>query len=514
MPRERTPMQLHREIIRLAFQLQLSANEIHRATKLSRGAVQTCIKKANAVGLTWPLPDNLTDQALEEILYPRARKTTGKYALPDFEKIQSELRRKGVTLALLWDEYREEHPNDFYCYAHYAKLYNRWLGKKDFVMRQSHTPGEKLFVDFAGQTIPLICRETGEITQAQIFVATLGASNYTYAEGCLSQDLRNWLNLHIHAFRFFGGTPKLLVPDNLKSAVTEARRFDPTVNKSYQRLAKHYDCGIVPARPYKPRDKAKVEKGVQTVEQWILARLRNHTFFSIHDLNQAIDSLLKDLNDEPFQKMSGCRRSRFEEIEKNELKELPNKHFELEDWTSAKKVPRDYHVMVDEHYYSVPYSLVSERVDVRLTDTIIEIFHQNTRVASHLRSWASGEKTTSEEHMTPSHSAYHGMSAEKFLAWAREIGPATEQIIAIILASKPFPQLCFDQCFGVLGAQVKQHGRARVELACAHALTIGNPSYRLIKLLVQHDLENAPQLISHDLTGICHPNIRGPEHFT
>lgn len=507
-------MQAHREIIRLAFLLKLSANEIHRATKVSRGSVQTCIKRAVALNLSWPLPEDLDDNALEKLLYPPAKKTFDRYALPDFPKIQSELSRKGVTLSLLWEEYKEEHPNDFYCYAHFSKLYRRWIGKKDVVMRQSHCAGEKLFVDFAGQTVPVVSRETGEVTYAQIFVATFGASNFTYAEACESQDLRNWLGVHVRAFRFFGGVPRLLVPDNLKSAVTEARRFDPLINRSYRRLAEHYGCGVLPARPYRPRDKGKVEKGVQTVEQWILARLRNVTFFSIHELNKAIQILLVELNDEPFQKMPGCRRSRFEETDQPALQPLPQQSFEFEEWILSVKVPKDYHVRANEHHYSVPYGLVSERVDIRVTDSVVEVFHQNKRAASHIRSWASGDKTTREEHMTPSHAAYQGMSVEKFLRWARQIGPSAEQVIVAVLASKPYPQLSYDQCFGILSSQVKQHGDDKVENACKHALSLGNPSYRLIKMLLQYGLENLPEQLSLDLTGITHPNIRGPEHFT
>jgi transposase len=507
-------MQTHREIMRLAFHLKLSANEIHRTTNVSRGTVQSCIKRATTLNLSWPLPDELDDKSLEQLLYPPPKKAFDRYAKPDFEKIQSELTRKGVTLFLLWQEYKEEHPTDFYCYAHFAKLYRRWLSKKDVVMRQSHSPGEKLFVDFAGHTIPIISRETGEVTQAQIFVATFGASNFTYAEPCPSQDLRSWLGAHVRAFRFFGGTPKLLVPDNLKSAVTEAMRFDPKLNRSYRRLAEHYGCGILPARPYRPRDKGKVEKAVQTVEQWILARLRDVQFFSIHELNNAIQSLLSELNDQPFQQLPGCRKTRFEEIDQPALQPLPNEQFEFEDWILSVKVPKDYHVRSDEHYYSVPYRLVGERVDIRATDSTVEVFHQNARVASHIRSWASGEKTTADEHMTPSHSAYHGMSVEKFISWANLIGPATAQTIALILASKSYPQLSYNQCFGILSSQVKQYGDAKVELACKHALSLANPTYRLVKLLLQQGIENLPDQLSIDLTGICHSNIRGPEHFS
>ena len=378
MPRERTSMQSLREILRLALHLQLSANAIHKATQVSRGTIQACIQKARRANLTWPLPDELDDTALESLLYsPQSKRTTR--CLPDCEQIHTELSKKGVTLMLLWEEYAQRYPDNCYSYWHYARLYRQWRGKQDVVMRQSHIAGEKLFVDFAGPGVPIICRETGEVTLAQIFVATFGASNFTYALACPAQDLRSWLTAHIRAFRFFGGVPKFLVLDNLKSAVIEARRYDRLLNKSYSRLAEHYGCGVLPARPYRPKDKAKVEKGVQLVEQRILARLRNVTFFSIDDLNREIEVLLNELNEEPFQKMTGCRKSRFEEIDKPALRPLPNEPFEFEQWSLSVRVPKDYHIEVDGHYYSVPYRLVGERVDVRYTDTTIEVLHNHVR---------------------------------------------------------------------------------------------------------------------------------------
>lgn len=380
-------------------------------------------------------------------------------------------------------------------------------------MRQSHAAGEKLFVDFAGPGIPVVNRETGEVTMAQIFVATFGASNFTFAMACPGQDLRSWLTAHIAAFRFFGGAPKFLVPDNLKSAVTEAHRHNPLLNKSYSRLAEHYGCGILPARPYRPRDKAKVEKGVQVVEQRILARLRNVTFFSIHDLNQEIDILLRGLNEEPFQKMSGCRKERFDEIDKPALRTLPAEPFEFEQWSLSVKVPKDYHVEVDRHYYSVPYRLVGERVDVRFTDYTLEVLHNGLRAASHIRSWATGEKTSLVEHMPPAHAAYHGISAQKFLEWAQEVGPATVQVVKAILASKPYPQLCFDQCFGILRSLLKKYGSASLEVACKYAIGIGCPTYKLVKSILEQGVENLPEQLSLELAGITHCNIRGPEHF-
>lgn len=513
MPRKRTSMSSIREILRLAFHLELSANAIHQATQLSRGTVQECIKKARQANLSWPLPDELDDAALERLLHPPVQKRAACYKELDCEHIHKELCKKGVTLQLLWHEYTKNNPGNSCSYWHYTRIYRRWRERQDLVMRQTHVAGEKLFVDFAGPGVPVVDRETGEVTEAQIFVATFGASNFTFALACPSQDLRSWLAAHVQAFRFFGGAPKFLVPDNLKSAVIDARRYDPLLNKSYSRLAEHYSCGVTPARPYRPRDKAKVEKGVQVVEQRILACLRNVTFFSIDDLNREIQPLLDQLNDEPFQKMSGCRRSRFDEIDKPALRPLPAKPFEFEQWSLSVRVPKDYHIEVDGHYYSVPYRFVGERVDVRITDSTVEVLHNNIRIASHMRSWASGQKTSPVEHMPPAHAAYHGISSEKFLEWAADVGPATVKVTAALLASKPYPQLSFDQCFGLLRSQLKKHGSSSLEAACKYALSIGCPSYKVVKSLLEHGVENLPEQLSLELANIDHSNIRGPEHF-
>lgn len=513
MPRKRTSMSSVREVLRLALHLELSANAISQATGISRGKIQDCLRRARDSNLTWPLPDELDDPALERMLHPKVPRQDGRFAPVDCQHIHKELCRKGVTLQLLWREYALNNPENHYSYWHYTRIYKRWRGTQDVVMRQSHVAGEKLFVDFAGPSVPVVDRETGEVTDAQIFVATLGASNYTFVVACPGQDLRSWLDAHVQAFRFFGGVTKFLVPDNLKSAVIEASRFDPLLNKSYSRLAEHYGCGVMPARPYRPRDKAKVEKGVQVVEQQILARLRNVTFFSIDDLNREIKSLVQEMNEAPFQKTPGSRSSLFEEIDRPALRPLPAQAFEFEQWTLAVRIPKDYHIEVDGHYYSVPFQFVGERVDVRITDHTIEVVHGNLRIASHIRSWAAGKKTSLVEHMPATHAAYHGMTPEIFLEQAHAVGPATVNVIRTVLSSKPYPQLSFDQCFGILRTQLKKHGARSLEIACQYSIVIGCPSYKVVKSLLEHGVDKLPEQLGLDLAGIQHPNIRGPEHF-
>ncbi len=380
-------------------------------------------------------------------------------------------------------------------------------------MRQEHRAGEKLFVDFAGPRVPITCRFTGELRYAAVFVAVLGASNYCYAEACESEGLRDWLAAHVRTLRFLGGCPKFVVPDNLKSAVTKAARFEPQLNKSYLRLAEHYDFGILPARPGKPKDKAKVEKGVQLVEQRILAPIRDRTFFTLDELNQEILQRVAELNNEPFQKLSGCRRSWFETVDAPALKPLPRADFGYEEWDLSVKIPKDYHIAVQKHFYSVPYRLVGELVDVRLTETTIEVFYRNARIASHIRNWAEGRKTTAEEHMPAAHAAYQGMSAEKFLQWADNIGPATAAVITQILKSKPHPQLCFDQCWGILRGLHGKHGAAALEEACHHALSLNSPAYQVVKTILEQGVDRLPKQLSVELPKVSHPNIRGPNQF-
>jgi len=499
-----------REILRLSIQLQLSANEISTAVGLSRGKVQDVIRRARATDTTWPLPED--DGALQEKLYPRTKVLDDEPPLPKWETVDAQLRKKGVTLQLLWQEYLRENPRG-YSYSQYCRRYRVWAAQRDLVMRQEHRAGEKLFVDFTGPTVPVVCRFTGEIRPASVFVAVFGASNYCYVEAIESEGLRDWLAVHVRALRFFGGSPRYLVPDNLKSAVIKATRFEPQLNKSYQRMAEHYGFGILPARPYRPKDKAKVEKGVQVVEQRILAPMRNMTFFSIDDLNKEISKRVADLNNEPFQKLSGTRRSWFESVDAPALQPLPRADFSFEEWDLSLRVPKDYHISVGKHYYSVPYRLVSELVDVRVTDAIVEIFHRNSRVASHIRNWSEGQKTTLEEHMPAAHAAYQGMSPEKFISWAEKIGPSTLGIINEILKSKPQPQLCFDQCWGILRALTGKFGNEAVEKACHHALSLSSPGYRVVKTILDKGVDKLPTQLPIDLPKVSHPNIRGPNQF-
>lgn len=516
MTRPRTAMKDNREILRLSLVLRLSANEIHRVAGVSRGTVQGLVRRAQELNLDWASIKELTEEELAQLLdlSPQAEESPGKYSEPDWEALDIQLRRKHVTVKQLWREEANKHPEGFYSYQQFCRLHERWSGRRDLVMLQGHKAGQNLFVDYAGDTIRIVNREDGDVTPAQIFVAVMGASNYCYVEASKSQDLRSWIGAHVRALAFFQGAPVFLIPDNLKSAVTQAERFDPLLNRTYRRFAEHYGCTVRPARKYHPRDKAKVEKGVQVVEHRILAALRDREFFSLEQLNTTIQQLLEEINNEPFQKLSGCRSTWFETVDLPALSPLPPTPFEFEEWVVDSRVPNHYHVTVDKHRYSVPYHLVGEYVDIRSTDNVIEVFSRGVRVASHARSGAEGEKTSREEHMPPPHAEYYGATPDKFLTEARLIGPATTQVITAVLASKPYPQLSFDHCYGILRYLKNKHGPEKLEAACEYAIKLGSPAYRVVKEVLLAGLDNLPvQLTLKTVRVLSHANIRGPEHF-
>ncbi len=512
-PRERTEMQALREVIRLAFELKMSSNEIHRSTGISRGVIQACIKAAKETQVSWAMASEMDDTTLESYLYPEKHNQEPKLQEPDWEWVSKELKRPGVNRRLLWKEYVGKSAQGKYSYSQFNRLLKDWKRQQEISMRQEHKAGDKLFVDYAGHTVPVVVdRMSGEVQMAQIFVAVLGASNYSYVEAAWSQNLPSWISAHVRAFEYFNGSPACLVPDNLRSAVTESEPFDPLLNRTYRRLAQHYNCSIRPARKRRPKDKAKVEKGVQHAETWILARLRNYTFFSLSQLNEAIQQLLVELNDEPFQKMSGTRTSLFSEIDQPAMQPLPRTRFEMEEWLTDVKVNKDYHVTVEGHHYSVPYYLRGELVDVRFTNEVVEIIHKNKREASHLRNNIEQGKSTLDEHLAPQHAIYAGMTTEGFLKRAREVGSFTTQAISSIIRAHPYPQLAMDKCFGILYSLRKKYGDAKLETAAEYAIRAGCPTYRMIKSVLKIEGDLPKQLTVPTIDS--HQNIRGPQEFS
>ena len=511
MAQERLSMRKINEVLRLKWECGLSNRAIARSCSISHSTVSEYVRRAQAVGLTWPLPETLDEDALFQLLFPTTLRSTSRVIpVPDWSQIHAELRRKGVTLRLLWIEYREATP-DGYGYSQFCALYRQWAKRLKPSMRLSHKAGEKLFVDYAGQTIPVVDPHTGEIQQAQIFVATLGASNYTYAEAQRSQDLPNWIGAHVRAFSFLGGVPEIVVPDNLKAGVKHPCRYEPEINPTYQDLAQHYGTAVIPTRVRKPKDKAKVEVAVQVVERWILARLRNRTFFSLAELNQDIWELLEELNHRPMRHLGRSRRDLFQTLDQPVLKSLPETPYEFAVWKKAR-VNIDYHIEFDKHYYSVPYALIHQEVYVRATERTIEISFKNRCVACHPRSNAHGRHTTISEHMPIAHQKYAEWSPERLLGWAHTMGPYTAQLVETLFDSRKHPEQAYRSCLGIFRLG-DRYGKERLEAACRRAWPAGIRSYKGIKSILDAKLDQieADQTITATLPS--HANIRGQAYF-
>jgi transposase len=420
-------------------------------------------------------------------------------------------RHKHVTLQLLWEEYRQTVP-DGYRYSRFCELYRRWRKRQEVVMRQQHRAGEKLFVDFAGDTVPVYSNGDGEARQASIFVAVLGASSYTYAEATWSQGLEDWMAAHVRAFEFYGGVPEIVVPDNTRAAVNKSCRYDPDLNRTYQDLATHYGVAVVPARPAKPRDKAKVEAGVLLVERWILAALRHRKFHSLAELNEAMSELLVRLNERRFRKREGSRRTLFESVDQAALRALPSQRYEFGQWRTAR-VNIDYHVEYDRHYYSVPYALTGEAVELRVTAATVEVFHHGDRVASHVRSSTAYQATTVDSHRPKAHQRHLEWTPSRLIEWARTVGPSTAGLFDRIMAAKPHPEMGFRSCLGILRLG-NVYSPERMEAAARRALEGNACSYQSIKSMLRRGLDQVKQEPpSASGPPTQHPNIRGPEYF-
>jgi transposase len=502
-----------REVLRLKQITGSSARQIAKSCNIARSTVQDYLKRAKEAGLTWQKARNLDDIALEHMLYPKSEASSDSRApMPAMDYLHRELRRKGVTLQLLWYEYKQHHP-DGYQYSFFCERYRNWAKKLDRPLRQKHRAGEKMFVDFAGQTRDIVTPATGEITKAHIFVAVMGASNYTYAEAVPSEDLPSWINAHIHAFEFFGAVPQIIVPDNLKSGVTHPCRYEPDINPTYQDLADHYQAAVIPARPGKARDKAKAENAVLQAERWILAPLRNHTFFSLAQFNEALEKQLQQINTRPFQMLETNRRDLFQSIDKPAMKPLPVRPFEYSEWKKAR-VNIDYHVVVDRHYYSVPHQFVREQVDVRLTATSVEILFKKRRVASHKRSYVPGGFTTLKEHMPKTHQRYLEWSPSRIIRWAGKNGHNTEKLVSRILESRLHPEQGFRSALGIMRL-CNRYTPERVDKACQRALAIDSCSYKSVQSILKNGLDRQPLLFDKDenTQPPTHPNIRGTGYY-
>ena len=514
MPRPRLAMRKVRDILRLALGQGLSRRQVGQALGIPFTTVADHLRRAADAGLGWPLPEGMDDAALEAALFAKApTPPAATRPVPDWRQVHTELRRPGVTLMLLWLEHREAHP-DGYSYSQFCHHYRSFQATIDVVMRQEHRAGHKLFVDFPGHHLPIYDRRTGEMAlEAELFVAVLGASNYIHAEAVASQELSHWVMAHVHTFEALGCVPQIVVCDNLRSGVKSAHRYEPEINATYSEMAEHYGVAIIPARSGKPRDKAKVEAGVLLAERWILARLRNRRFYSLAEANAAVRELVVWLNDRPFKKMPGSRRELFETLERPVMRALPPAPYEFATWRLGLKVNIDYHIDADGHYYSVPYQLVGQRVDVRSTATVVEVFHKARRVASHLRSYQKGRHTTDPAHMPDSHRRHAEWTPSRIITWAGRTGPSTAALCQAILEARPHPEQGYRSCLGIIRL-ADRYSTVRLEAAAARALAARALSYRSVESILRHGLDSQPLGDARPLRSHRHhPNLRGPTYY-
>ena len=503
-----------REVLRLRFGLHLGQDQIARSCSIGQATVHRYLERAGAAGLEWPLPDEYDDRRLNELLFP----TRPEYPEPaprraiDFGAIRRQLQtNKHVTLQLLWEEYRESQP-DGYGYSRFCELYQRWSRTQDVVLRQEHKAGEKMFVDWAGPTVPIHGVGAGETRAASLFVAVLGASTYTFARAALGQHLANWIECHIEAFEYFQGVPKLIVPDNPRTGVDRACRYEPDLNRTYHEMSAHYGAAIMPARPYKPRDKAKVENAVLIAERWVLAALRHHKFFSLAELNDAIATLLERLNHRPFRKREGTRASLFEILDRPALQALPASRYVMAEWKTVR-ASIDYHVEIDRHYYSVPYQLAGQQLEARFTAATVEIFHAGKRVASHARSSSPYRHTTVKEHMPKSHQAHLEWTPSRLIHWAETVGEATAMVVRTVLEKKPHPEMGYRACMGIMSLG-RAYSHARLEAASRRALELGACSYQSLKSILKRSLDRQTSLpMEPERSGPRHENVRGAHYY-
>jgi transposase len=513
MANTRLSMRKIKEVLRLSFQCGLSARQVALSTNISRSTVKDYLVRAERAGIGWPLAESLTDEQIEQRLFPAKVLDGGTpKPLPDFEYIYHELKahtKFNLTLDLLWQEYREQHPEG-YQYSQFCELYRRYRGKLDYCMRQDHRGGEKLFVDY-GEGLSLV-DPTGEPISTQLFVAVWGASNYTYAEATLSQQLPDWIGSHVRAFSYFGCVPKIVVPDCLKSAVTQACRYEPELNPTYAEMASHYGICVLPARPARPRDKAKVETGVLIAKRWILAALRHRSFYSLAELNSAIQKLLEQLNSRALHKVKKSRRELFALFDQPNALSLPERLYEYAEWKMAT-VNIDYHIEIDKHYYSVPFRLLREKVHVRLTAHTVEAFQKGERVATHVRSFIPHQHSTLKEHMPLAHQNYLEWTPSRIIRWAQKIGPQTAMLIQKIIETRAHPEQAYRSCLGILRLE-KHYSKERLENACLRALKFGALSFKALRKILSSGLDRLEEKSQNSPAALpAHDNIRGGHYY-
>lgn len=507
--KRRFVVEIVKETLRLKFLLKKTNREIGRILGISKSTVATYVSRAKGSSLTsFEQIKSMKDEEIKKLIFPSKTDST---SIPlNFEFFHKELLRPYVTLQLLWTEEFSKNPN-FISYSRFCFLYKQWRKESNISMRQCHKAGEKLFIDYAGTTVPITDKKTGEIKQAQLYLASLGASSYTYAEVTWSQGTKDFISSNINSFEFFGGIPNQLIPDNLKSGVTAASPYEPVINRTYRELAKHYGTAVIPARVRKPKDKAIVEGAVLIASRWILAALRNRTFFSIDEANEAIWELLEQMNSKSFQKRDGSRESVFSEIEKKELKPLPNTRFIIAEW-KKRRANIDYHVEIEKCYYSIPYQLRGKIFDSRYTSQTVELFLDGKRITSHKRLHKKGSHSTHKEHMPKSHTLNLDWPPSRIISWARSIGGCTALMVTRIMEQREHPEQGYKACLGIISLE-KKYSKERLENACKRSLKFGGISYKSVSSILKKELDFQEVLPVEDSSEIEHENIRGRDYY-
>jgi transposase len=501
-----------RDVLRLRHEQGLSIRKVAQSCNISRPTVTEYLEQAERNGIEWFRDKELSESDLEKKLWGAMMPGLGK-AMPDWRYVHEEMKKAHVTMSLLWQEYKEANPAG-YQQSQFGELYRQFRRTLNVSMRQEHRAGEKLFVDYT-DGIKVIDRSTGEEILTQLFVSVWGASNCTYAEASLTQNKRDWIMSHVRALEYYGCVPKMIILDNLKSGVTKACRYEPELNASYLDLARHYGFCAIAARPYRPKDKAKVEAGVLVAQRWILASLRNRRFYSLSELNAAIRELLEKLNNRMMQKLKKSRKELFESLDRPAASALMVARYEYAEWKKAR-VNIDYHVEVDHHYYSVPYQLVRQEIEVRVTDTVVEMFYKGVRQASHVRSPERNRSTTNGEHMPESHRKHMEWNPSRILSWAEKVGPCTKEFLRNILEGRKYPELGYRSCLGILRLS-KHYAPERLENACKRGLYYRTHTFHNIKSILENGMDKQQDLIDRTQTKAVvspvHENIRGLDYY-
>ena len=509
MSKERLTMRKIKEVLRLIYENKISQSKTSIACNITRSTVQEYIMRFNASELKWPVGENITDEILESKLYPTDKNNEVVVSNKlNYEYLAIEIRRPNVTLALLWEEYKHANPNG-YNYSYFCDLFRQYCKKLNYSMRQEHKAGEKGFLDF-GEGLKLVNPETGELIPTKLFVFVWGASNYTFVKATYGEDLSSWIKVNVEALEYFGCCPKVEVPDNLKSAVTKACRYEPDINPTYNDFAMHYGLTIMPARPYKPKDKPKVELGVKLAKRWILAKLRNKIFTNLNDMNYEIQKLLEIFNNKIMRKFKKSRKELFENLDRPNANLLPEKRYEFAEWKKVK-VNINYHINFGKHDYSVPYTLIHQELEVRATASVIEIYKKGSRITSHIRSYQEGKYTTVHEHMPPSHQKYLEWTPERILNWAGKLGPAVSELVEKIMNNRSYPEQAYKSCLGIIRLE-KHFSGERIDRACKRAITYKNYSYKGVRIILEKGLDKEEVIVA-PTKKITHENLRGADYY-